>query len=159
MNFTTIFVPFFCLGLILVPLRTNLAKEISDLRFLLVDDVNIFCPPEEEGDVVEGCIIFEKKIVYIRKGLNPERQRFVVAHEIGHYYLQYVPPEDLEEMIAGEIGGAPVLAKARICSAANEKRKNDVVEMSADLFNDYSKGDLEEKYPKIKELYDSLMTM
>ena len=159
MNFTTIFVPFFCLGLLLVPTRTNLAKEINDLHFLLVDDVNIICPPEEEGDIVEGCIVFEKKTVYIRKGLGQERQRFVAAHEIGHYYLYDVPPEDLEDMIAGEVGGTPVLSKARIYSAANEKRKNDVVEMSADLFNDYSEKTLEEKHPRVKELYDSLMTM
>lgn len=116
-------------------------------------------PPENPQDIADGCIIFEKKIVLIRKGLTPEEQKKAIAHEIGHYYTENISAEDLETVIIGrEIGdmSAPVV---RVCSAKNEKRKYDIVEMSADLFDDYRKGTLSEKYPKLKELYDRLTTM
>jgi hypothetical protein len=159
-NFTRIFVPLFCLGLLLVPIRTNLAKEISDLHFQLADDVNIICPQENKEDIVLGCIVYGTKTVYIRKGLYPEKQRFVIAHEIGHYYLQDVPAEKLKEMIADETGKIAGISTANSCSAANEKKmQNDVVEMSASLFFDYSEGLLGGRYPKMKDLYDGLVTM
>jgi hypothetical protein len=144
-----------CLVFVFVPGYTDFARSIGDLRFYLVNDVNFFCPPEE-NEIALGCIFPEERVVLILRDLGEEERSFVAAHEIGHYYLYGFQPKDIETMI-------PSGKEKKEMQDYNVARggKLDVIELSASLYYDYlySREYLEDNYPEIKKLYDNLLTM
>lgn len=133
------------------PLRTDLAKSVSDLDFYLVEDPGAVCGFEKSLSPVLGCLIVKEKTVYISKHLGREERKFVIAHEIGHYYLDRVK---LEEKIFKRNGKGP---DAYACGMFN----NSDIEALADLFYDYlyNKEYLEENYKEVKDLYDALLSV
>jgi len=51
--------------------------------------------PLTKGNEIAGFIDFEKKKIFVNKDDSPNRQRFTIAHELGHYILheEYVKDE------------------------------------------------------------------
>ncbi|MEC9346659.1 MAG: ImmA/IrrE family metallo-endopeptidase [Pseudomonadota bacterium] len=58
-------------------------KEFWDLHDVGADSITIFAPSDFE--------------IYVSSRTSPERDRFTIAHEIGHYFLHYLFRRDMDE--------------------------------------------------------------
>jgi DNA helicase II / ATP-dependent DNA helicase PcrA len=68
------------------PLTPPLAVEdLADLLYFLAIDTTQALP-----DTLAGRLYIEERIIEVRSSDPPTRQRFTIAHEIGHYRLHYV---------------------------------------------------------------------
>lgn len=68
------------------PLKPPIAVEdLADLLYLLAIDVTYELPSN-----LAGRLYAEQRIIEVRRGDLPRRQRFTIAHEIGHYQLHVV---------------------------------------------------------------------
>ena len=101
---------------------TNL-EEILDklhIRAYYADMTEVFPDAINAKDNISACIINDngERIIYINKYDGPRRQRFSVAHEIGHYILRHL-----------EDNGGDVLYRNQIASLGIDSR-----EISANRF-------------------------
>ena len=73
---------------------TNLEEILDKLHIqaYYADMSEVFPDTLNARDNISACIINnnEERIIYINKCDGPRRQRFSVAHEIGHYILQHL---------------------------------------------------------------------
>ncbi|NTW97098.1 MAG: ImmA/IrrE family metallo-endopeptidase [Oscillochloris sp.] len=68
------------------PLKPPIAVEnLADLLYLLAIDVTFELPR-----TLAGRLYAEQRIIEVRRGDSPRRQRFTIAHEVGHYRLHVV---------------------------------------------------------------------
>ncbi|MBX0328565.1 ImmA/IrrE family metallo-endopeptidase [Oscillochloris sp. ZM17-4] len=68
------------------PLKPPIAVEdIADLLYLLAIDVTFDLPR-----TLAGRLYAEQRIIEVRRSDSPRRQRFTIAHEVGHYRLHVV---------------------------------------------------------------------
>ncbi|MDD4625302.1 MAG: ImmA/IrrE family metallo-endopeptidase [Candidatus Paceibacterota bacterium] len=148
MKFPFIFLFFVVSFLSFFPGSTDLAKRVEDLNFYLVGDVKAACGNKNSA---LGCIYIKDKAVYVSKRLNKEQRKFVLSHEIGHYYLDGA---DLEKMIPKRTGKGKDMYSCGIFGM-------DDVEALADLFYDYlyNQEYLEKNYSEVKGLYDRLLSI
>ncbi len=72
--------------------------------------------------------------VFVRRGMSPERQRWVAAHELGHWWWEHemgYSGSDLEARC--DALGAALVAPAAIVRASTAKHSGDVVAIARDL--------------------------
>lgn len=68
------------------PLKPPIAvDDLADLLYLLAIDVTFELP----GNLA-GRLYAEQRIIEVRRNDHPRRQRFTIAHEVGHYRLHVV---------------------------------------------------------------------
>jgi DNA helicase-2/ATP-dependent DNA helicase PcrA len=68
------------------PLTPPIAVEdLADLLYLLAIDVTFALPR-----TLAGRLYAEQRIIEVRRGDPPRRQRFTIAHEVGHYRLHVI---------------------------------------------------------------------
>lgn len=68
------------------PLKPPIAvDDLADLLYLLAIDVTLELPSN-----LAGRLYAEQRIIEVRRNDHPRRQRFTIAHEVGHYRLHVV---------------------------------------------------------------------
>jgi DNA helicase-2/ATP-dependent DNA helicase PcrA len=68
------------------PLKPPIAiEDLADLLYLLAIDVTFDLPR-----TLAGRLYAEQRIIEVRRSDSPRRQRFTIAHEVGHYRLHVV---------------------------------------------------------------------
>jgi DNA helicase II / ATP-dependent DNA helicase PcrA len=60
-------------------------EDLADMLYLLAIDVTFDLPR-----TLAGRLYAEQRIIEVRRGDPPRRQRFTIAHEVGHYRLHVV---------------------------------------------------------------------
>lgn len=60
-------------------------EDLADLLYLLSIDLTYELPTN-----LAGRLYAEQRIIEVRRGDHPRRQRFTIAHEVGHYRLHVV---------------------------------------------------------------------
>jgi DNA helicase II / ATP-dependent DNA helicase PcrA len=60
-------------------------EDLADLLYLLAIDLTDALPP-----TLAGRLFADHQIIEVRRNDHPRRQRFTIAHEIGHYRLHIV---------------------------------------------------------------------
>jgi DNA helicase II / ATP-dependent DNA helicase PcrA len=60
-------------------------EDLADLLYLLAVDVTYELPSN-----LAGRLFAEQRIIEVRRNDHPRRQRFTIAHEIGHYRLHVI---------------------------------------------------------------------
>jgi Zn-dependent peptidase ImmA (M78 family) len=83
-------------------------KEFCRLRAReLLAELNIKSPPVDVVEIARNCglqveyvdrgggffgqLLRERRVVEVEQNVHPHRQRFTIAHEIGHYVLEHNP--------------------------------------------------------------------
>lgn len=68
------------------PLKPPIAvDDLADLLYLLAIDVTFELP-----STLAGRLYAEQRIIEVRRNDHPRRQRFTIAHEVGHYRLHVI---------------------------------------------------------------------
>jgi Zn-dependent peptidase ImmA (M78 family) len=87
------------------------------------EGLNISIAEFKEGDV-SGFIDLDQKIIFVNKNDSPARQRFTIAHELGHWVLHRSKIEADRDIVvlyrkALEEGESDILEQEANCFAAN----------------------------------------
>lgn len=74
------------------------AKNISELKISVSQDINKDCKQPDGYDPVRGCYINSAKQIFIRDGLPKELVSYVLIRELGHYFTADISDDRLSEV-------------------------------------------------------------
>ncbi len=62
---------------------------VVDIAEALAFRVHVLIPENIEEEYVSGIVMYDKHTIYVNENDSFERQRFTIAHEIGHIVLEH----------------------------------------------------------------------
>ncbi len=82
---------------LLIPFSIS-ARNISELKISISDDMGADC----NNYWALGCFNPNNQTIKIKRNLDIGISKMVLAHEVGHYFLQDAPLEEMERLFGGD---------------------------------------------------------